>query len=175
MTPATVHQLPTRPPSTVVRLVGPGAVPPGAVVLGHVVALPAATLAADPGILLDHETPVEALIGTSAGTGFAPRPGLVVDAHARRVIADGVELALTRREFDLLAHLVTHPGRVFTRGQLLSGVWDLPGLAGRPLRTVDVHVSRVRRKLGRHGHSLHSLRGVGYRWSARPEHADGDR
>jgi DNA-binding winged helix-turn-helix (wHTH) protein len=95
-------------------------------------------------------------------------PGVVLDTLGRRVVSDGEELDLTRREFELLEHLATHPGRVFTREQLMATVWDLPHTAYTPLRTVDVHVSRLRRKLGRHGRALQSLRGVGYRWSGRP-------
>jgi DNA-binding response OmpR family regulator len=92
------------------------------------------------------------------------RPGLEIDASGRRVVVEGAEIELTRREFDLLQYVCARPGRVLTRTQLLQAVWlfDDPRYAGA--RTVDVHVSRLRRKLGRHGEALHTLRGVGYRW-----------
>jgi DNA-binding response OmpR family regulator len=94
-------------------------------------------------------------------------PGLLLDLEGRLVSADGEALDLTRREFDLLAHLSTRPGRVLTRAQLLTAVWGLADARHAGPRTVDVHVARLRRKLGvRHGAPLSTLRGVGYRWSA---------
>ena len=95
---------------------------------------------------------------------------LVLDVEGRLVIADGHGLELTRREFDLLAHLSTRPGRVFTRAQLLAAVWDPVDAGHAGPRTVDVHIARLRRKLGdQHAAALTTLRGVGYRWSTRPE------
>jgi DNA-binding response OmpR family regulator len=85
------------------------------------------------------------------------------------VSADGEVLDLTRREFDLLAQLSTRPGRVLTRAQLLTAVWEPADARHAGPRTVDVHVARLRRKLGaQHGAPLSTLRGVGYRWSTRP-------
>lgn len=92
-------------------------------------------------------------------------PGLLLDLDGRRVLATGLPLDLTRREFDLLAHLATRPGRVLTRAQLLAAVWSSADAADAGPRTVDVHVARLRRKLGPHGAPLSTLRGVGYRWS----------
>ncbi len=77
----------------------------------------------------------------------------------RRVLVDGVEIAFTATEFDLLVHLLRAPGRVFTRGQLLRDVWGQTSPAG--LRTVDVHVAQVRAKLGGH-EVIRTVRGVGY-------------
>jgi DNA-binding response OmpR family regulator len=73
---------------------------------------------------------------------------------------DGVTIALTTREFDLLAHLMQHEGVVLSRQQLLDGVWG-PGWYGDE-RTVDVHVRQLRRKLG-DGFQLTTVWGVGYR------------
>ncbi len=91
--------------------------------------------------------------------------GLAVDPDARLVHVDGDPVRLTRREFDLLEHLASRPGRVLTRTHLLQAVWEHadPRFAGP--RTVDVHVLRLRRKLGPvHAAALQTVRGIGYRW-----------
>ena len=90
---------------------------------------------------------------------------LAVDTDQRRAVVEGREMELTRLEFDLLAHLVAAPDRVHTRSALLTTLWD--GRHGGS-RTVDVHVHRLRSKLGdRTGRALQTVRGVGYRWSPR--------
>ena len=86
--------------------------------------------------------------------------GVRVDLESREVTGHGVAVELTRREFDLLAHVLRHPGRVFTRAQLLEAVWDYP--SDIDTRTVDVHVAQVRRKLG-DACPLKTVRGVGYK------------
>jgi rhodanese-related sulfurtransferase len=91
-------------------------------------------------------------------------PELTVDRDGRRALVDGRELELTRLEFDLLVHVIEAPHRVHTREALLSALWD--GRSGGGTRTVDVHVHRLRSKLGgRAGQALQTVRGVGYRWS----------
>lgn len=93
-----------------------------------------------------------------------PRDTLLVDSECRTVFVGGREVELTRMEFDLLAFLVARPDRVHTRGQLLRTIW--PGPAAGGTRTVDVHVHRLRTKLGAPvARSLVTVRGVGYRWS----------
>jgi DNA-binding response OmpR family regulator len=82
-----------------------------------------------------------------------------LDGERRRVWADGQEIALTSTEFELLAHLMRHPGRVFEREQLLSAVWGYQAAAGT--RTVDVHIAQLRAKLGEHS-PIRTVRGVGY-------------
>jgi DNA-binding response OmpR family regulator len=82
-----------------------------------------------------------------------------LDAGRRRVWTDGVEVALTTTEFDLLAHLMRRPGQVFGRQQLLSAVWGYSAAAGT--RTVDVHIAQLRAKLGQ-GSPIRTVRGVGY-------------
>jgi DNA-binding response OmpR family regulator len=84
---------------------------------------------------------------------------LHIEPARRRVRVGGREVALTATEFDLLAHLGRQPGRVFTREQLLSAVWGYEAAAGT--RTVDVHVSQLRAKLGV-GEQIRTVRGVGY-------------
>ncbi|HEX5200027.1 MAG TPA: winged helix-turn-helix domain-containing protein [Actinoplanes sp.] len=80
----------------------------------------------------------------------------------RQVLLDGRPLPLTRLEFDLLLFLAERPRRVFTRGQLLAGVW---GYEHTGERTVDVHVRRLRLKLGSHLPIITTVYGVGYRLS----------
>jgi DNA-binding response OmpR family regulator len=82
-----------------------------------------------------------------------------VDVAARRVRVREVEVALTATEFDLLAHLMSAPGRVFTREQLLADVWGYAAVVGT--RTVDVHVAQLRGKLGDDS-PIRTVRGVGY-------------
>jgi two-component system, OmpR family, response regulator len=78
----------------------------------------------------------------------------------RQVVVDDQELPLTRLEFDLLLFLADHPRRVFTRAQLLAGVW---GYEHTGERTVDVHVRRLRVKLGSQVSLITTVYGVGYR------------
>jgi DNA-binding response OmpR family regulator len=90
---------------------------------------------------------------------------LEVDPAARRVRLAGAEVALTLREFDLLAHLVAHPGRVFTREQLMDAVWRFPFYTDTS--TVTVHMRRLRAKLEADPASprwLQTVWGVGYRF-----------
>jgi DNA-binding response OmpR family regulator len=84
---------------------------------------------------------------------------VLLDPARRRVLVAGRDVALTATEFDLLAYLMSRPGRVLTREQLLEGVWDYP--AGAGTRTVDVHVAQVRAKLGS-ASPIRTVRGVGY-------------
>jgi len=82
-----------------------------------------------------------------------------LDAGTRRCHVAGTEIPLTTTEFDLLAHLMRRPGRVFTREQLLSDVWGYSSIAGT--RTVDVHIAQLRAKLGE-ASPIRTVRGVGY-------------
>jgi DNA-binding response OmpR family regulator len=70
-------------------------------------------------------------------------------------------LDLTYKEFELLRYLNDHPGQVFTREQLLSEVWGYDYFGGT--RTVDVHIRRLRAKLGEHEGLIGTVRNVGYR------------
>jgi DNA-binding response OmpR family regulator len=91
-----------------------------------------------------------------------------VDVAARRIRRDGHELALTIREFDLLAFFLIHPGRAFTRAQLLEQVW---GWSYGDLSTVTVCVRRLREKTEDDPASpahLQTVWGVGYRWETEP-------
>lgn len=90
----------------------------------------------------------------------AASAGLTIDSPSRRVWSDGVEVSLTFQEYELLEYLATHPRKVFSRIQLMNALWS--GATMATLRTVDVHVHRLRRKLGRHGGDLVTVRRVGY-------------
>lgn len=88
--------------------------------------------------------------------------GLRLEPHSRIVTVDDVEIDLTAREFDLLYFLINHPNRVFSRADLLRHVWDYD-YAGYD-RTVDAHVARLRRKLGRSGGWIETEWGIGYKF-----------
>ena len=106
-----------------------------------------------------------------AGTGADEDPtvvvgGLRINARSREATLDGDALDLTPREFDLLHYLATRAGEVVTKRQLLTDVWQLP--YGGADKTVDVHLSWLRRKLGETGERpiyLHTVRGVGVKLS----------
>jgi two-component system, OmpR family, response regulator ResD len=118
---------------------------------------------------------VEAVLrrGRAASAAVAtPEPvrsgRLEVDVAARRVRSDGRELELTVREFDLLAFLVCHPGRAFSRAELLEQVW---GWSFGDLSTITVYVRRLRDKVEQEPASpahLQTVWGVGYRWEMNP-------
>ena len=99
---------------------------------------------------------------SSVGDGVRPQQigSLEIDRRRRRVHVDDEEVALTPKEFDLLACLADEPGTVFTRERLLSDVWD-PHWYG-PTRTLDVHVASLRKKLG-DPRWVETVRGVGFR------------
>ncbi|MEU0832532.1 winged helix-turn-helix domain-containing protein [Streptomyces sp. NPDC005969] len=87
-----------------------------------------------------------------------------IDSVQRTATVDGSTLDLTFLEFELLAHLVAHPHRVHTRDQLVTTVWGY-GHVGDG-RTVDVHIARLRRKLGaEHRRSIQTVRRVGYKYA----------
>ncbi|KNE81996.1 MULTISPECIES: response regulator transcription factor [Streptomyces] len=104
----------------------------------------------------------------TASTGVPedpPRPGsLVVDPRTRQVWVGETPVALTPKEFDLLALLTEDPGAVCSRQQIISRVWD-PHFHG-PTKTLDVHVASLRRKLGDPAW-IHTVRGVGFRLAVR--------
>ena len=99
--------------------------------------------------------------------------GLTIDPRTRQVTLNGLPIDLSRKEFDLLLALAQRPGEVVTKRELLSDVWRQTYGGGD--RTVDVHLSWLRRKLGETAADpryLHSVRGVGVRLAA-PDDASG--
>lgn len=87
--------------------------------------------------------------------------GLEMNLGEHIVMADGIRVQLTLKEFELLHTFMTNPGRAFTREQLLSSVWCEDFLG--ETRTVDVHVGTLRQKLGSCGKYIRTVRGVGYK------------
>jgi DNA-binding response OmpR family regulator len=86
---------------------------------------------------------------------------LEMDPASYRASVDGAPLKLTYMEYELLRYLATRPGRIHTRESILRGVWGYDYYGG--MRTVDVHVRRLRAKLGQeHGRMIETVRGVGY-------------
>ncbi|WP_194421796.1 winged helix-turn-helix transcriptional regulator [Microbacterium abyssi] len=89
--------------------------------------------------------------------------GITIDEQSYSAKLHGRPLDLTYKEFQLLHFLATHPSRVFTREQLLSEVWGYDYFGGT--RTVDVHVRRLRAKLGDQEQIIGTVRNVGYRFN----------
>ncbi|MBL1067031.1 winged helix-turn-helix domain-containing protein [Streptomyces sp. 7-21] len=117
--------------------------------LGYVVVPPGAAAAA-----AGTRGPLRAVEGDA---------GLVIDETQRTAEIEGRSLDLTYLEFELLAHLARHPRRVYSREHLVTHVWGYEAVGDK--RTVDVHVARLRRKLGpRHRNRIATVRGVGYRY-----------
>jgi two-component system, OmpR family, phosphate regulon response regulator PhoB len=99
----------------------------------------------------------------SAGSTLSAGP-IAIDRSAHRVTIDGQELTLTATEYKLLLTLIERRGRVQTRPQLLETVWEAqPDIQ---TRTVDMHVQRLRSKLGDAGKLIETVRGFGYRFRA---------
>jgi hypothetical protein len=133
----------------------------GAPMVGYLVLVPAQQPAQPPA------APAAPAVGAA---------GLRVDTDRRTAEVDGRALDLTYLEFELLAHLVAHPHRVHSRDQLVTTVWGYDHVGDG--RTVDVHVARLRRKLGAgHRGSIVTVRRVGYKYApaARPAQATAPR
>ncbi|MFJ8750621.1 winged helix-turn-helix domain-containing protein [Streptomyces sp. NPDC102441] len=150
-----------------------GFLPPGATWLPA----PQHTLPALPGrppmvgylvlVPADQQPALAGAVASARNREFVPEPAggpVLIDSTRRTAAVDGVTLELTYLEFELLAHLVAHPHRVHTRDQLVTTVWGY-GHVGDG-RTVDVHVARLRRKLGaEHRRSIQTVRRVGYKYA----------
>ncbi|MGW0513863.1 winged helix-turn-helix domain-containing protein [Streptomyces olivaceoviridis] len=140
--PAPQHALPTLPGQ-----------PP---MVGYLVLVPADQRPPFPPVAVPDQPESEADPGTE--------PPVRIDPVRRTASVDGRELDLTYLEFELLAHLVAHPHRVHTRDQLVTTVWGY-GHVGDG-RTVDVHIARLRRKLGaEHRQAIQTVRRVGYKYT----------
>ncbi|GAA2010515.1 winged helix-turn-helix domain-containing protein [Microbacterium ulmi] len=95
--------------------------------------------------------------------------GVVVDISRKRVLIDGASASFTFKEFELLQYLVLREGRTIERTELVSSLWSQGDLDAPGERTIDVHVRRLRAKLGRYEDIVRTVRGVGYRFD---RHAD---
>lgn len=113
---------------------------------------------------------VRALLRRLVGDGGIQRfdvGELSIDTRSREVRLAGQRIELNRKEFDILAHLAQHAGEVVTRQDLFAAVWRQP--FGGADRTIDVHISWLRRKLGESASEpcyLHTIRGVGLKLAA---------
>ncbi|HZD59741.1 MAG TPA: response regulator transcription factor, partial [Anaerolineae bacterium] len=101
-----------------------------------------------------REVPVEDIITID---------GLVINPISYEVIVDGSPVSLTYKEFELLKFLANHTGRVYARQTLVKKIWKHDYDSG--MRTVDVHIRRLRAKLGKYSHLITTVRNVGYRFS----------
>ena len=106
----------------------------------------------------------------AAGANTIRASGVVIDEASYSAKVHGRTLDLTFKEFELLRFLAGHPSRVFTREQLLSEVWGYDYFGGT--RTVDVHVRRLRAKLGDMESLIGTVRNVGYRFTLHDEEPD---
>jgi len=95
--------------------------------------------------------------------------GVVVDISRKRVILDNETAALTYKEFELLQYLVLREGRTIDRAEIINSLWNADDEETPNERTIDVHVRRLRAKLGRYEDIVRTVRGVGYRFD---RHAD---
>ena len=87
--------------------------------------------------------------------------GLRVLYESRKVIVDSKTLEFTPKEFNLLFMLLSNIDRVFTRDELLDKIWGMDYAGGT--RTVDIHIERVRKKLGNYENIINTVHGVGYK------------
>jgi DNA-binding response OmpR family regulator len=117
---------------------------------------------------------VDAVLRRTEGGSDAHEPmrsaGLEIDPRARRVVANGQEVDLTAREFDLLHFLARHPDQVFSRDQLMDRVWGFPYYSDTT--TVTVHVRRLRAKIEADASKpqwIQTVWGVGYRFRGRAQ------
>ncbi len=121
--------------------------------------------------ILEVKARIKAIIRRNSRKGTADNKtgnviesnGMMLDRDSRRVFVDGKEINLTAKEFDLLDLLATHPGKVYSRDNLMNLVWgyDFPG----DVRTVDVHIRRLREKIETNPSEpvyVHTKWGVGY-------------
>ncbi|MCS5715612.1 winged helix-turn-helix domain-containing protein [Herbiconiux sp. CPCC 205716] len=116
----------------------------------------------DPAALAKHrQTPDEEL--------DRARDGVVVDLSRKRVLLDNQAANLTYKEFELLQYLVLREGRTIERAELISSLWSAGDEEVPNERTIDVHVRRLRSKLGDYEDIVRTVRGVGYRFD---RHAD---
>ena len=104
-------------------------------------------------------------VGRGSNPELVSYAELTLNVETYQAMVDSRPLDLTYMEYELLRFFATHPGKVFTREQLLSRVWGYEYYGGA--RTVDVHVRRLRAKLGEeHANLIHTVRSVGYRFGA---------
>ncbi|WP_403021636.1 winged helix-turn-helix domain-containing protein [Salinibacterium sp. GXW1014] len=97
------------------------------------------------------------------------RGGVIIDLSRKRVVLEGEVAPLTYKEFELLQYLVLREGRTIDRAELIAGLWGVDDEEAPNVRTIDVHVRRLRSKLGGYEEIVRTVRGAGYRFD---RHAD---
>ena len=88
--------------------------------------------------------------------------GIVINDQDKSLTVDGTPVSITRKELELLSYLLTHQGQMLSRSQLLNAVWHDDAYVLE--RTVDVHITHVRRKVGKYAEHLQTKSGFGYIW-----------
>lgn len=119
--------------------------------------------------MMEMVSRIRAVLRRTAGAREKPRltmGRLEMDPESHTVRVEGSRVELTLKEFELLRLFLEHPGRVFTRDQLLERIWSTEYLG--ETRTVDVHIGTLRTKLGPCGEYIRTVRGVGYRLEEKP-------
>ena len=119
--------------------------------------------------MMEMVSRIRAVLRRTSGVREKPRltmGRLEMDPESHTVRVDGSRVELTLKEFELLRLFLEHPGRVFTRDQLLERIWSTDYLG--ETRTVDVHIGTLRTKLGACGEYIRTVRGVGYRLEEKP-------
>ena len=87
-------------------------------------------------------------------------PDLIIDQERFLIVKDGVEIVLPKKEFELLKLLISKPEKVFTRDEIFSRVWGDDVIVGD--RTIDVHIRKLREKIGEK--KIRTIKGVGYKY-----------
>lgn len=117
-----------------------------------------------------HEPAAVARTAPEPQEAEATARGVVVDISRKRVLVDGESAAFTYKEFELLQYLVLREGSTIARTELVTALWAAADEDATPgERTIDVHIRRLRAKLGRYEDIVRTVRGTGYRFD---RHAD---
>lgn len=109
---------------------------------------------------------VKSVLRRSHGRGGDDKPGviryegIVIDGESKQCTVDGEGVRLPRKEFEILSLLVSHPGRIFSRNDILSKIWGTDVIVSD--RTIDVNITRLRQKIGRYGSCIITRSGYGY-------------
>ena len=114
---------------------------------------------------IDHSDSTHTIVYSPlpSGEGMKGRLGIVLDLDRKECHIDGKEVVFTKLEFEVLALLLSKPGHVFSREKILTTVWPSDTIVFD--RTVDVNITRIRKKIGRYGECLRTKFGYGYLFS----------
>ncbi len=104
-----------------------------------------------------------------AGNEDEPAKGLVVDVQRKKIFADGNNAELTYKEFELLNYLIENEGETISREEIIDVIWAEDEVNAPNARTIDVHVRRLRAKIGGYEDIIRTVRGGGYRFDKHPD------